>query len=350
MEFDKDDYYSVKDIANKTRAFVGYVLRRWWLLALAVLVGCGLGAVYHTTQRPKYEAASTFILEEKQTGTGGLGSIASQFGIDIGGLSGGGSIFTGDNILDILQSKRILQKILLSRVDSAAVDSSSLADLYLHFSRMREGWKNRQDLAQINFAKAFPLNSVQDSVLNIIYDRLTTRHLTVNRTNKRGTIIRVQVAAENGLFAKLLTTRLIDEASKMYLNVKIGTALSNINRLQRRSDSLLALLNNKSFTVASVQTLDANPGLKTLVVPVEIATRDKTVLATLYTEVTKNLETSKILLSQQTPVIQILDSPGLSLYDNKKSLFFLIVVGGFVSVVACLALVSAAYFLRSTPK
>lgn len=348
MEVNKDDYYSTADIVNTVSGLITFLVKKWWLLVMAVLLGAGAGALYFSLQKPKFEAVSTFILEEKQGGSGGLSSIASQFGIDIGSMGGGGSFFTGDNILDILKSKSILQKVLLSQVDSATSNSPSLADLYLDFSGLKAHWKNKGNLGSINFAGSKPMNPVQDSVLNIIYDRITKKSLTVDRTNKRGTIIKVEMVSENSIFAKLMTERLVQEASKMYLNVKMGTAVANINRLQRRSDSLLALLNHKSFTVAAVQTLDANPGMKTLAIPTEIATRDRTVLATLYTEVTKNLETSKVLLSQQTPVIQALDSPGLSLYDNKKSLFFLVFVGAFVSVTVFMGLICAAYFLRKT--
>jgi hypothetical protein len=340
----QEDYYSVKDVIEKAKTFFWFVIKRWWVLALGVLLGAGLGAIYYYIQKPRYEAVCTFILEEKQnTPGGGLSSIASQFGFDISSMSGG-SIFTGDNILDILKSKKIVQQILLSHLDSNVSNTLSLADLYLEFSGLKRNWRKRKALAQINFIHPFPISPVQDSVLNIIYDKVVKNNLTVDRTSKRGTIIKVQVAARNSQFATLMTERLVEEASKMYLSIKTGNALANINRLQRRSDSLLALLNNKSFAVASMQPLDANPGLKTVAVPSEIAMRDKTVLATLYTEVTKNLETSKLLLSQQTPIIQLLDKPDLSLYDNKKSFFFLLLVGSFVSFVIFFALISMVYF------
>jgi len=345
MEVNKDDYYSLSDIIRKAKYFISYVLKKWWILLLAILIGVGVGVGYFYAQKPRYEAISTFILEEKQTNTGGISSIASQFGIDIGSL-GGGSLFTGDNIVEILKSKRIVQQILLSRIDSGSPNSPSLADLYLEFSKLKENWKNKPSLSQVNFMNSFPESTVQDSVLKIIYDKILKKHLSVDRIAKRGTIIQVTVVAQNGLFAKLMTERLVDEAGKMYLNIKTGTALANINRLQRRSDSLLALLNNKSFTAASMQPLDANPGIKTMGVPSEIAGRDKTVLATLYSEVTKNLETSKLLLSQQTPIIQILDKPGLSLYDHKRSVNFYIMVCGAVALIICLALLAGVYFLK----
>jgi hypothetical protein len=208
----------------------------------------------------------------------------------------------------------------------------------MEFTGLRKNWQRKSVFGDINFAKINgPLNSIEDSAFNIIYNRILKNNLNADRINKKGTIIRVQVSAENSQFAKLMTERLVDEASKLYLNIKTGLAQASINSMQRRSDSLLALLNNKSYTVASIQPLDANPGVRTAAVPVEIASRDKAIITTLYGEVTKNLEASKLLLSQQTPVIQILDRPGNSLFDNKKTLFFLVVVFTSISVAITLA-------------
>ena len=347
MERKKEDYYSAGDMLAGVKSFLNQLRKRWWLFLLIALAGAGAGAFYYYSQKPKYEAVCTFILEEKQGGMGGLGSIASQFGLDIGGMSGGGSIFAGDNILDILKSKKVVQQVLLSRVDSGGSRGITLSDLYLDFSGLKEKWKNKPRLQNISFAGGDKkLDPVQDSVLNIIYDQVNKKNLVADRISKKGTIIKVQVTAQNQVFAKLLTERLVEQAGKMYLSIKTGTAQANINRMQRRSDSLLALLNNRSYRAASSQLLDVNPGLKTAAVPVEIAVRDKTVIATLYTEVVKNLEASKLLLSQQTPVIQLLDTPGLSLYDNKKGIAFLVIVFSFVAVMIYLAIETLVFIMK----
>lgn len=347
IERNKEDYYSLTDIMIRLKSFFGYLCRKWWLFVIACVAGSGIGTIYYFVQKPKYEAVCTFILEEKQSNMGGLSSIASQFGFDVGGMNGGGSLFAGDNILDILRSKKVVQQVLLSHTDRKESENNTLADLYLEFSGLKKKWQTFSPLANIRFSSTnASLSPVQDSVLNIIYDAVLKKSLVAERINKKGTIIKVQITATNDHFAKLMTERLVDEASKMYLNIKTGTAQASIGRMQRRSDSLLALLNNKSYVAAASQPLDANPGIKAAIVPTEIAMRDKTVIATLYTEVTKNLEASKLLLSQQTPVIQLLDRPGLSLYDNKKKLFFLVIIGGLVSVVACLAFLGVVYFLR----
>lgn len=353
MEENKEDYYSLSEIVNTIKSFLRYLRGKWWILVLAVLAGGGLGVVYYFVQKPKYEAVTTFILEEKSAGGGGMAGLASQFGFDIGSLSGGGgSIFAGDNIFDILRSKKIMQKVLLSKVDSDKGDSSeTLADLFLDFRNWKKKWSS-PDLKNISYAGVGykqALSLKQDSVLNLIHEFLLKKSLSTQRVNKKGSIIKVQVTAMNSLFARLMTERLVEEAAKMYLNIKTGTAQANIDRMQRRSDSLLALLNNKSYAAAATQLLDPNPGVKTAAVSTEIALRDKTVISTLYVEVTKNLETSKMLLAQQTPVIQLLDHPGYLLQDNKKRLSMLLFA---FSIGAALVYVMLAFILfhMNTPK
>jgi hypothetical protein len=348
----KEEYYSFHEIAGSIKLFTCYVIKKWLLIFLAGCLGAGLGSLYYYfIQKSKYEAATTFILEEKSGSGSGLAGLASQFGIDVGGLTGGGSIFSGDNILEILKSKKIVQQVLLSPVNNFTHDSTTLADLYLQFTGTKKSWQNKQGLANINFANArSSVTPLQDSVLNVIYKAVIKKDLFADRISKKGTIIKVQVTAENEPFARLMTERLVEESGKLYLNIRTGTAQTNINRMQRRSDSLLALLNNKVYTVAASKPLDINPGLTMAAVPVEIATRDKSVITTLYTEVTKNLEASKMLLSQQTPVIQLLDKPALLLDDNKKSLPFLIVVCSFITIVLCTGFIGLLYFLGITKR
>ena len=343
MENTKENYYSLKDIFRVVKSFLRFLKSKWWALLLASLFGAGLGAFYFLIQKPKYEGVCSFILEDKQSPIGGLNNIASQFGLDIAG-GGGGSFFAGDNILDILRSQKVVKGVLLSYVDSSQ-NSGTLADLYLEFTGKKKAYGSLL-LTQINFSNKKPLTLVQDSVLNTIYESVVKTNLFAERTNKKGTIIQVKVTSSNETFSRLLAQRLVQEASELYLNVKTGTALANINRMQKKADSLLLLLNNKSYSVAISQPLDANPGLKTSVVPTEIAMRDKSVITLLYTEVIKNLEASRMLLSQETPVIQVLDTPGLLLDSHKKGLVYLLGLFFFIAMVISI-LVSGVFFLFS---
>ena len=347
MQQNKREYYRLSEISALLKDFGRHIRSKWFKLLFAAAIGAGLGIAYFFFQQPRYESVSTFILEEKSAGGGGLAGLASQFGFDLGSMGGGGNLFAGDNILDILTSKKIVQEVLLSPAGDHP-QSPSLAALYLDFSGLKKKWKNKPGLADISFSpKTAVLTPLQDSVIAVIHEAMGKKHLHVERTSKQGSIIKVQVSAPDNQFARLMTGRLVESASRLYTTIKTGTAEANIEKLQKRSDSLLVLLNRKSFTAAASQPLDINPALKTAAVPTEIASRDKTVIATIYAEVTKNLEASKMLLSQQTPVVQVLDSPALLLDDNRKSLPLLVVIAAMVTGAIYLAVLFLSFIVKA---
>jgi hypothetical protein len=346
MEDKKIEYFSLDEVGNFISSFISYLFRKWGLLVLMIAAGIALGVFYYSRQKAKYQAQTTFILEEKTSAGGGLAGLASQFGVNIGS-SGGGNLFSGDNILNILKSKKVVLAVLLSKVDSTVQNSPTLADLYMEFTEMRKGWQKEPLLAKINFAAVKGrITPVEDSVLNLIYQTITKKNIEAERLSKQGSIIKVQVTSENSQFARLMTERLVDEAAQLYMNIKTGTAEANIQQLQWRADSLVVLLNRKSFTAAALQPIDINPAMRTAIVPTEIAGREKAVLAALYSEVVKNLEASKLLLSQQAPVIQLLDSPEYLLNNNKKGLVFITILStfliGFIYIV-----IAFIFFIRS---
>jgi hypothetical protein len=115
---------------------------------------------------------------------------------------------------------------------------------------------------------------------------------------------------------------------------KTKTKAINIAKLQYKADSLAALLNNKTYAAAvSQQSLvDANPALRTAPIASEISSREKTMAATIFAEVVKNLEMSKTILSQETPVIQMVDQSTLPLPKEKVSKLKSLIMGGLLAV------------------
>ena len=103
----EDGEISLIDIWSKLIDWWDYALaRKGWIIFWSLLVGvANLGLVYTTP--PTYTATLTFALEEGESGGGGsLSGLASQFGYNIGG-SGGGA-FTGDNLLELMKSRRLI--------------------------------------------------------------------------------------------------------------------------------------------------------------------------------------------------------------------------------------------------
>jgi len=338
------DEISLKELLDKIKAFWKYLKTKWLQLFIAGIIGGLLGLGYYYMQSPKYTATCTFILEEKSAGGGGLAGLASSFGFDIGGAMGS-SLFAGDNLLEIIPSKNIVEKVLLSKVDSTS--NQTLADLFLEFTKLKQSWAKKERLANISFA-ALPANGqmslVQDSVLNDIYGKVVKTYLSVDWVRKKASLIRVSVTSKNEKFSKYLTERVVNEAKVLYVTLKTGTSQANVNRLQKRADSLYALLNNKSYQAAETQVMNVNPTMKQALVASEISVRDKTVIATVYAEVVKNLETSKILLSQQTPVIQILDKSEFPLVNVKIHRLMATLLGGILLIILFVGYFTVKFF------
>jgi hypothetical protein len=314
------------DVIESIKRFFSYLRSQSKLIAFFAVIGLVLPLIYRAMQKPAYAAATTFILEEKSANGGGLAGLASQVGLDLGSLGSGSSLFTGDNILDIIKSRVIIEKVLLTPISGSS--GKTLADLYLEFSGLGENLPSPVSFAIPATSAGVAAHSVyQDSVLYVMYEQIAKKNVSVDRLNKKGSIFKIVTVSQNQVFSKNFAERLLKETTTYYVNVKTSSALANVKRLQARGDSLLRVLNAKSYTAASFQILDPNVAFKSMSVPAEVSSRDKSIVFSIYAEVTKNLEMSRIALVSQTPVIQLLDVPKYPLMDDRKPYAFLGIAG-----------------------
>ena len=339
---------ALTDIIASAKNFIKFIQSKLKLLGLLIVLGGVLGLAYYFITSPKYQATATFIVEEKSSGSG-LAGMAGQLGFDISSLTGGNAgLFDGDNILEIIKSRNIIESVLLSKVDIAdSANNKTLADLYYETSGLKnklEGKSN--DLANLNFSSiknGVGHTILQDSVLFIMIEKINKDNLNVQRTNKKGSIISISTNSTNPQFSKLFSERLLNETSEMYIKIKVGNLSSNINRLQNKADSLQALLNRTSYQSAALNTFDANEAYKSSAVPEEMSQRDKLVLNTLYAEVVKNVEILRISLINQKPIIQVLDLPKFPLVNQQKSFLIIELLGLLAGLVIGLLYLLLAY-------
>lgn len=323
---------ALTDLIQSAKQLVQFIQAKFKLLLLLMLTGCVIGLGYYLIASPKYQATATFIVEEKSSNSG-LAGMAGQFGFDLSSLTGGNAgLFDGDNILEIIKSRNIIEKVLLTPLDiNDTVQHQTLADTYYNISGLKNkliGKSNEIDSLHFsNLNSSSPHSVLQDSVLYLMVEKINKENLTVQRTNKKGSIISINTSSKSQQFSKLFAERLLNETSEMYIKIKVGNLSSNINRLQNKADSLQSLLNKTSYQSAALNTFDANEAYKSSSVPEEMSQRDKMVLNTLYAEVVKNVELLRISLINQKPIIQILDLPKYPLVDQRNSLFLIELIG-----------------------
>lgn len=327
--------FNLGDSIDKIKLLIRFYFSNYTIIAISVAVSLFFATLYYVWEKPKYQADATFVLMESGGSKGGsLASLTSQFGIDIGGLGGQSSIFSGDNIFDIFKTKIIVEKVLLTKYDSTS--NKTLIDIYLQDLYKRRFLKFLSVKIPVSYEN-YTLDSkpdrVKDSLLDVVYGIVINSNIKIDKLNKKGSIIKLTVESKDEKFSKLFTERLLEEVKKMYFKIKTSNTQENINKLQLKADSLENILTNKSIQTANAQVINVNPALKKVSVPGDLKQKDLTVVMAIYGEVIKNLEFSKMTQAQQTPIFQILDMPKFPLYNSKMRLKNLLFIGLIVGIV-----------------
>jgi uncharacterized protein involved in exopolysaccharide biosynthesis len=308
--------------------FLNYFISQYKIILLITIITSALGLIYGKLQPSTFKATATFIVEDKSgKGGGGLSGLASQFGIDVGGLTGGGAgLFDGDNILEIIKSRAIIEKVLLTKIEEPSLaKGQTIADYYIQMNNLGPSFESKNiSIKSLNFiglTEGVKHSVIQDSILYILYSGIH-KSLSVEKKNKKSTIITLEVASGDQVFSKIFAEELLKQTSDLYIDIKTGNLSRSINKIQQKADSLqrsLSSIYQNSFQINSSRT--------------ELSNRDKTFSSTLYAEVVKNLETLKLSLINQTPVIQILDTPKYPLFNQRTPARYSLIIGfavGFV--------------------
>lgn len=332
------DEISLKELVLKIKEWGSFILKNWKIICLVGFIGGLSGFFYANSQKVKYTAKITFVLEEGKgasAGLGGLASLAGQFGVDVGGSSGGG-LLSGDNILLYFKSPSLAKEVLLSKFHTST--KISIADEYAKVYELTTSWSKNKKVGNVNFpisTKSITYSRLQDSLLQSIINSINTSQFNVARTDKKAGFIDVTSTMQSELLAKVYCERIVQKVVERYITIKTERQNATVQKLQLRVDSIANLLRQKTVSGASLQnsssTMDINPLYRTSTsVAVESTLRDKTLLSTIFASVTQNLEMAKFTLSQETPVIQIVDAPVLPLKIEKMSRLKTAVLGSFI--------------------
>lgn len=316
---------SIKEIIISLKNWSIYILNYWLHIVIVGVIGASCGFYYAFQQPVNYSAKTTFIIEEgKSMGAslGNLSSIAGQFGLDLGN-STAGNVLAGENIIQYFKSPALSREVLLSEVGNGGKET--IADFYCTVYNLKEKWREN-NISEIRFFDYYKYSNkrLYDSLLQRIASNILDKNFLITKTEKKSGFFDVIVTTKNENLSKLYCERIVQLVIKRYINTKTQRQLNTINLLQKRADSIRLLLNNKVASNAQLQsnnsTMDINPLYKTKPsIDFETLSRDKTILGGLYASVIQNLEVAKFSLSQESPVIQIIDSPIFPLQKIKIS-------------------------------
>lgn len=335
INYPEDPEYSFRVLLKKWVQAIQYLLGYWKLIGVAGFIGLIIGLITSWLTPTTYTARLSFVVEESKQGGGSLVSaLAGQIGMDLGGISATGGMLSGDNVLELLKSRSLVKKTLLT----SAKDSSaySLADEYAEAYEWKEKWKSNSKVGrEVNFPVNKPnFTRLEDSLLQVIIKKITEDQLSITKPDKKLNFFEISFVNRDEKLSRLFAERLLKITTDFYIDTKTRRLRGNIDRLQKRSDSLGDLLDRKTYSAAQASEglIDINPAYTTQAVSAEISSRNKFIQGTIYAELVKNLEVSKTSLIQETPTFQIVDSPELPLKRNRISALFGSVAGTFMAM------------------
>ena len=323
----------LRDIIITLKEIKQELILRSFKIGLFVFVFTLTAVLFNISQESRYKAELSFVVEDKQKSTplSSVSGLASQFGFDF--FSSSNSTFSQANIMELLKSRGVISKTLLRPNNN---------DLFIHnyisMYNLDSDWKNNKDLERISFKNNIEVK--HDSIITMVWEKIIEDDISVERRNDETDIIYLSFKSLDERFAKLFSENLIDEMSSMYIEYQTKQSTNTIDFLQNRADSVFNELEKAEEEFARVKDINqriikASGRLKELQLM-----RNVEVLNTMYLELVKNIEVSKLTLLNQTPIIQVIDRPTLPLEDTKLSPVLVFVISFVLSF-----LISVFYFV-----
>ncbi len=227
----------------------------------------------------------------------------------------------GDNLLGLMKSPAIIERVLKTQPHGSKV----LIDQYVETNpKLKTRWAERNLLP---YACCSP---ARDSALNWIIDELLENELTVVKTDKKQSFVRVTYSGHDEVFTKNFVEVLTQEATEFYVQTKMANANKNILNLQLRVDSVRVELRKALVGAGAAQDQLFLVGSSAKTTSIE-KQMTLTTLSTLYGELVKNLELSRTLASREEPLITIIDLPRSPL-RVRESAFTTALIWGILGV------------------
>ena len=284
------------------------LLRKWWVFLIVGFLAGLVGIYYASKQKEVYQSRLTFALDEGN-GMSDAMSIAAQFGINIGG---GKDIFAGENILEIMKSRRIIESTLLS-VDTFNNKPYTFVEYYL-----QQGKKPNSKEINIHFPVGQLRSSftyAQDSLLYQCYNNFANSYITANKPDRKYNIYEVNITNENQKFTKDFTDRIVDETNKFYTEISTKKSKETLDILEQRVAAMKGNVNSSISSRAEIQDVNLNPAFSAAAVPIQKEQANIQVYSSAYAEMFKNLEIARYQYLKQIPLMQIIDAAN---YPMKK--------------------------------
>jgi len=292
---------------------ISNVLKKWHFLLIAALIGAAVGYIRIRSKLPVYTSNISFVLSTDPRPNSGLYNLATQLGFDAIS-SNPDNIFSGDNIIELFKSRKLIGAALLSEIDTKP--RQTLINLIA-----RKQFKD-----QYNSAGPFGNDLDKFSpAQKMLYQQIISfveKSFIVFKKDKKLIIYIISVTSTNSDITYYTAKVLLDETSRYFIETKTKVFASGVKLLQHEADSLANVLSGIFSSTASMndRTYDLNPAITVQRSGSMFNQAKAAAYDAAYIEVMRNLEIAKVNLQKETPLYRVIDETDLPLVPQKDSL------------------------------
>lgn len=320
-----EDEISIRDIFVLLKRNYAFLKSKWLVIASAAVLCSGAGFFYATIKPVTHTAKLVFAFSNGEEGMSNLGGIASQFGLNLGG--GGESFFQHNNLLELMKSRRLITKTLMTRCEVG-----SKQDFLINHIISHEFQKGKTKKAAINdvYFKDTVAFFRGDSFLNRYCKNSIPRNLQIALVDKKLSYVSVGFTSKNDTISKLFVESLVNEATRFYHEFQTRRYFTTLNTLNEKIDSVENEL-QKAMVGSAVEVDRGSLYIRYSPRVQQVKNQLNTqILGTMHAELIKNAEIQKTLLSQQEPLFEVIDKPVFPLEKKKASRLVYLIVGAFL--------------------
>lgn len=317
-----------------------FLLRKWYILLIWLLVFGGLGLAYAWWYGTKYISTASFAIQGQSASSGLLSSslsIANSLGLQ-GSVGKGTGGFDNKFFANLIQSRRIVKEsLMLEGVMNGKKDL--MANHYVELYKWRtggltrKGWNSSPVLKDFKFTpkRLDELSRLEDSVLNVIYQNIVDNNLTMEY-DESSPFNTATFVTRNYDYSMTMLKLMVDKSAKYFIEDVYELNRKNLGIADTRVDSLGRALKALDYRVASLQDYTNNLIRQKGTVGVTAAARDRDLLNQQYSAAVNNVELAKVTILTTAPILQVIDDPVFSTEASFVSKITSFIVGAIIGI------------------
>lgn len=329
---------SIENILIYFLGFIPFLKRNYKIVSIFTVIGFSTGLiveVYRSTNSLK-RVKIVFVLENESSNNS-IGELASSLGL--GNMSSNNSLFSGENFKELLKTKTIYRKAILTKVKFGSKEDY-FGNIFLQKSDLQKNeWSSLPaDFFKHKF-KTNNLDSLSEQDKNII----TTISLYLNSNtdifldNPKSTFQTLSVETRNDTLSYIWSKLYLKTITDYYIDTKTKKSKELLVIMEKRVDSLRSALYFTQGKLANYNDQNQQIIFQKARVIADRLQMNSSQLQSLYFEAIKIYDNLKFSLVKESPLLTIIENTELPIIALPYKYGKIISIGTIVGfILGCL--------------